>query len=99
MDAVPVTLGQEFGGYAAQVREGIARVEATLGRLGKIPLGGTAVGTGLNTHPEFAARVRARLADETGLAISPAGRPVRVAGGARRASSRRPARSRRSPSR
>ena len=51
MDAVPVTLGQEFGGYAAQVREGIARVEATLERVGKIPLGGTATGTGLNTHP------------------------------------------------
>jgi fumarate hydratase class II len=70
MDAVPVTLGQEFGGYAAQVREGKARVEATLGRVGKIPLGGTAVGTGLNTHPEFAARVRARLAAETGLEVS-----------------------------
>src|SRR4051795_1455768 len=55
MDAVPVTLGQEFGGYAAQVREGQARIEATLERLGKIPLGGTAVGTGLNTHPRFAA--------------------------------------------
>ena len=75
MDAVPVTLGQEFGGYAAQVREGTARVEATLGRLGKIPLGGTAVGTGLNTHPEFAARVRARLAADTGLAISPPADP------------------------
>src|SRR5712671_7399299 len=50
MDAVPVTLGQEFGGYAAQVREGQARIEATLERLGKIPLGGSAVGTGLNTH-------------------------------------------------
>src|ERR1043165_9196804 len=60
MDAVPVTLGQEFAGYAAQVREGRARVESTLGRLGKIPLGGTAVGTGLNTHPEFAGRVRER---------------------------------------
>src|SRR5438874_1874632 len=70
MDAVPVTLGQEFGGYAAQVREGKARVEGSLERLGKIPLGGTAVGTGLNTHPEFAARVRARLAEETGLRIS-----------------------------
>ena len=70
MDAVPVTLGQEFGGYAAQVREGQARIEATLTRLGKIPLGGTAVGTGLNTHPEFAARVRARLAADTGLMIS-----------------------------
>ena len=73
MDAVPVTLGQEFAGYAAQVREGSARVEATLGRVGRIPLGGTAVGTGLNTHPEFAERVRRRLADETGLEIgSPA---------------------------
>jgi fumarate hydratase class II len=70
MDAVPVTLGQEFAGYAAQVRQGIARVESTLGRLGQIPLGGTAVGTGLNTHPEFAERVRARLAQDTGLGIS-----------------------------
>jgi fumarate hydratase class II len=61
MDAVPVTLGQEFGGYAAQVREGHARVESALGRLGQIPLGGTATGTGLNTHPEFAERVRSRL--------------------------------------
>jgi fumarate hydratase class II len=75
MDAVPVTLGQEFGGYAAQVREGRARVEAALERLGKIPLGGTAVGTGLNTHPEFAPRVRARLSDETGLVISPPADP------------------------
>jgi len=75
MDAVPVTLGQEFGGYAAQVREGRARVEATLERLGKIPLGGTAVGTGLNTHPEFAERVRARLAQATGLTISPPADP------------------------
>jgi fumarate hydratase class II len=71
MDAVPMTLGQEFGGYAAQVREGHARVEATLERLGKVPLGGTAVGTGLNTHPEMAERVRTRLAAETGLAIRP----------------------------
>jgi len=75
MDAVPVTLGQEFSGYATQVREGVARIEATLERLGKVPLGGTAVGTGLNTHPEFAARVRARLADETGLAILPPADP------------------------
>jgi len=70
MDAVPVTLGQEFAGYAAQVRQGAARVRDTLPRLGQIPLGGTAVGTGLNTHPEFAARVRAILSTETGLAIS-----------------------------
>jgi fumarate hydratase, class II len=69
MDAVPMTLGQEFGGYAAQVREGIGRVRATLDRVGQIPLGGTAVGTGLNTHPEFAERVRARLSEETGLDI------------------------------
>jgi len=75
MDAVPMTLGQEFGGYAAQVREGAARVRDSLPRLGKIPLGGTAVGTGLNTHPEFAARVRAILSEETGLAISPPADP------------------------
>jgi fumarate hydratase, class II len=70
MDAVPVTLGQEFGGYAAQVRLGIDRVRATLGRVGQIPLGGTATGTGLNTHPEFATLVRDRLAADTGLEIS-----------------------------
>ncbi len=75
MDAVPVTLGQEFAGYAAQVRQGIARVEASLERLGRIPLGGTAVGTGLNTHPEFAERVRRRLADDTGLAVLPPADP------------------------
>jgi fumarate hydratase class II len=75
MDAVPVTLGQEFGGYAAQVREGKARVESTLQRLGQVPLGGTAVGTGLNTHPEFAARVRALLQAETGLTVSPPADP------------------------
>ena len=69
MDAVPVTLGQEFGGYSAQVRQGISRIEGTLTRVGQIPLGGTAVGTGLNTHPKFAARVREILAAETGLTI------------------------------
>src|SRR5881398_1890273 len=71
MDAVPVTLGQEFAGYAAQARQGSARARDTLPRLGQIPLGGTAVGTGLNTHPEFAARVREKLAADTGLRISP----------------------------
>ena len=71
MDAVPVTLGQEFGGYAAQVRQGAARVRDALPRLGQIPLGGTATGTGLNTHPAFAERVRAVLHEETGLEISP----------------------------
>jgi fumarate hydratase, class II len=75
MDAVPVTLGQEFGGYAAQVREGAARVRDALPRLGKVPLGGTATGTGLNTHPEFASRVRARLHEDTGLEISPPADP------------------------
>jgi fumarate hydratase, class II len=75
MDAVPITLGQEFSGYAAQVRQGAARVQDTLERVGQIPLGGTAVGTGLNTHPEFAERVRARLSAETGLRISPPANP------------------------
>src|SRR5919197_227176 len=70
MDAVPVTLGQEFGGYAAQVRLGAERVRGTLERVGQIPLGGTATGTGLNTHAEFAERVRRRLAEDTGLEIS-----------------------------
>jgi fumarate hydratase, class II len=75
MDAVPVTLGQEFAGYTAQVRQGIARIETTLERVGRVPLGGTAVGTGLNTHPEFAERVRRRLAEETGLKILPPADP------------------------
>ena len=75
MDAVPVTLGQEFGGYAAQVRQGIARVESTLERVGQIPLGGTATGTGLNTHPEFAERVRGKLSADTGLTILPPADP------------------------
>ena len=75
MDAVPVTLGQEFSGYATQVRQGADRVRDTLERVGQIPLGGTAVGTGLNTHPEFAERVRRRLAEETGLPIHPPADP------------------------
>jgi fumarate hydratase class II len=75
MDAVPMTLGQEFSGYAAQVRQGYDRVKGTLGRVGQIPLGGTAVGTGLNTHHEFADRVRARLIEETKLPISPPANP------------------------
>ena len=70
-----MTLGQEFGGYAAQVREGIERVRDTRKRLGQIPLGGTAVGTGLNTHPDFAAKVRELLAADTGLHISPPADP------------------------
>jgi fumarate hydratase, class II len=75
MDAVPVTLGQEFGGYAAQVRQGIARIGDALPRLAQIPLGGSATGTGLNTHPRFAARVREVLRAETGLEISPPADP------------------------
>jgi fumarate hydratase, class II len=67
MDAVPVTLGQEFGGYAAQVALGRERVAAALVHVGQIPLGGTATGTGLNTHPRFAEKVRARLRRESGL--------------------------------
>ncbi|MSO44456.1 MAG: class II fumarate hydratase [Thermoleophilia bacterium] len=70
MDAVPVTLGQEFGGYAMQVRLGVARIRDVLPRLGMIPLGGTATGTGLNTHERFAEIVRALMASETGLTIS-----------------------------
>ena len=70
MDAVPVTLGQEFSGYAAQARLGTRRVRGTLPQVAQIPLGGTATGTGLNTHPEFAGRVRARLTDLTRLEIA-----------------------------
>ena len=70
MDAVPVTLGQEFDGFAAQIRLGAGRVRDTLGRVGQIPLGGTATGTGINTHAEFAARVRDQLSQATGLEIS-----------------------------
>ncbi|MEA2212032.1 MAG: fumarate hydratase, class [Solirubrobacteraceae bacterium] len=69
MDAVPVTLGSEFAGYAAQVRLGALRVRNALPQVAQIPLGGTATGTGLNTHKEFAARVRARLIETSGLEI------------------------------
>jgi fumarate hydratase class II len=62
MDAVPVTLGQEFGGFASQVRTAAGGLWSVMPALGRIPLGGTAVGSGLNTHPEFAVRVRERLA-------------------------------------
>ena len=69
MDAVPVTLGQEFAGYAAQIRLGRARVADALPRVAQIPLGGTATGTGLNTHRDFAGKVREQLSSATGLAI------------------------------
>lgn len=69
MDAVPVTLGQEFAGYAAQVRQGVKRVENALPHVGQIPLGGTATGTGLNTPAEFAPKVRERLIADSGLSL------------------------------
>ncbi|MGI5167351.1 class II fumarate hydratase [Spirillospora sp. CA-253888] len=72
MDATPVTLGQEFGGYAAQVRYGAERLESVLPRLAELPLGGTAVGTGINTPPGFAARVIQEIADRTGLPLTEA---------------------------
>ena len=75
MDAVPVTLGQEFAGYAAQIDQGIERVRATLGRVGQLPLGGAAVGTGLNAHPDLATKVRERLAAATGLTLAPPAHP------------------------
>ena len=70
MDAVPVTLGQEFAGYAAQIRLGQKRIQNALPQVAQIPLGGTATGTGLNTHKDFAAKVREKLAADTGLTIS-----------------------------
>ena len=72
MDATPVTLGQEFGGYAAQIRYAIERVQATIGRVAEVPLGGTAVGTGINTPKGFPQQVIALLAAETGLPITEA---------------------------
>jgi fumarate hydratase class II len=69
MDAVPVTLGQEFAGYAAQIRLGQERIQSALVHVGQIPLGGTATGTGLNTHPKFAEQVRKRLARESKLKL------------------------------
>ena len=70
MDAVPVTLGQEFSGFASQIRLGAERIRGTLGRVGQIPLGGTATGTGINTHAEFSDRVREKLTRDSGLEIS-----------------------------
>ena len=72
MDATPVTLGQEFGGYAAQVRYGIERIQSALPRVAEVPLGGTAVGTGINTPQGFSARVIELLAEETGLPLTEA---------------------------
>lgn len=72
MDATPVTLGQEFGGYARQVRLGIERIESAIPRVAEVPLGGTAVGTGINTPAGFSAAVIAELATSTGLPVTEA---------------------------
>jgi len=72
MDATPVTLGQEFGGYAQQIRNGIQRVRSALPRLAELPLGGTAVGTGINTPVGFGARVTELIAQHTGLPLTEA---------------------------
>ncbi len=72
MDATPVTLGQEFGGYAAQISYGIERVHAALPRVAELPLGGTAVGTGINTPPGFAASVIGLVAEKTELPLTEA---------------------------
>jgi len=81
MDATPVTLGQEFGGYAAQIRMGIERLRDTLARVAELPLGGTAVGTGINAPPHFAARVIEELRKTTGLPLTEARNHFEAQGG------------------
>ena len=71
MDAMPVTLGQELSGWAAQIRNGVARVESALPRVHALAQGGTAVGTGINAHPEFGARVAKLLAEASGVPFAP----------------------------
>jgi fumarate hydratase class II len=78
MDATPVTLGQEFGGYAAQVQHGAERLTGVLPRLGELPLGGTAVGTGINTPPGFSGRVIGEVARNTGLPLREASGVLRT---------------------
>ncbi|MGH2842022.1 MAG: lyase family protein, partial [Solirubrobacteraceae bacterium] len=80
MDAVPLTLGQEFSGYVAQLDADLVRIEQSLAGVYELAAGGTAVGTGLNTHPEFAARVRARLSEPSGLEIRPPEDPFEAQG-------------------
>src|SRR3954453_8903186 len=80
MDAVPVTLGQEFGGYAAQMRLAGERVNNALPHVAQIPLGGTATGSGLNTHAEFAERVRDRIKQDTGVEAQPPADPFEAQG-------------------
>jgi fumarate hydratase class II len=73
MDAMPIRLGQQLSGHASQVDHGVRRIEATLPRLAELAIGGTAVGTGINAHPEFGARVAAALVELTGLPFREAG--------------------------
>jgi len=80
MDAVPVTLGQEFAGYAAQARLGRDRVAGALPHVAQVPLGGTATGTGLNTHEDFAAGVRSRIRESTGIAAEAPADPFEAQG-------------------
>ncbi|MGI9308523.1 MAG: class II fumarate hydratase [Gammaproteobacteria bacterium] len=72
MDAMPVRMGQELGGWASQIRHGIERIEACLPRLGQLAQGGTAVGTGINAHPKFGNKVAVLLSENTGIALRPA---------------------------
>ena len=95
-DATPIRLGQEFRGYAGQVEESIRRARAAQAELLSVPLGGTAVGTGINAHPEFAFRTCARLAGLTGLDVRETPQPFPRPGHARRARSRPTARCARS---
>ena len=80
-DATPIRLGQEFGGYASQIQHGLARLRAAESDLGELALGGTAVGTGINTHPEFARRTIARLAAEMNLGLREAADHFEAQGG------------------
>jgi fumarate hydratase class II len=80
-DATPIRLGQEFGGYASQIQHGVERLRAVEKNLGELALGGTAVGTGINTHPEFARRTIARLGGEMNLALREAGDHFEAQGG------------------
>ena len=96
-DATPIRLGQEFKGYAGQIEESIRRARGAIDELARIPLGGTAVGTGLNSHPQYARIAAARLAKATGLPVRRDAESLPRAGDARRAWSPRTARCARSP--
>lgn len=81
MDATPMTLGQEFSGYAAQVAKGVARVDKAIAALGELAIGGTAVGTGINCHPEFPGKVCRVLTEKTGIAFREASNHFEAQGG------------------